>query len=101
MKYPTTAGPWYCVSGAVYADADATMPIAFMCRDERATAAGIYPTERDANARLIAAAPEMLEALEDVLLLFPEPPNTLHNPVRCVMERVRMAIDSATGGSER
>jgi hypothetical protein len=35
-----------------------------MCRDERATKAGIYPVERDSNAVLIAAAPEMADALK-------------------------------------
>lgn len=61
-----TPAPWYCIGGAVYADPENERPIAFMCRDERATAAGIYPTERDANAHLIAAAPAMYHALVEI-----------------------------------
>ena len=66
-----TPGPWHCIGGAVYRDGNAgepTGPIAFMCRDERATLAGIHPTERDANARLIAAAPDLLAACVALLV---------------------------------
>ncbi len=68
-----TPGPWYCWGGAVYRDSDQdnpTAPIAFMCRDERATAAGIYPVERDANAHFIVRAvnchADLLAALERI-----------------------------------
>ena len=56
----STLGPWKVVSGAVYTQDD--RPIADMVRNEEASKAGIYPVERDDNARLIAAAPELLEA---------------------------------------
>ena len=58
-----TPGPWYYSSGMVWADADERVAIARADRNEPAT----LPTERDANARLIAAAPEMLEALEVIM----------------------------------
>ena len=64
--YKHTPGPWICDGGAVYRNGDIDAPIAHMCRDERATKAGIYPVERDSNAVLIAAAPDLLAACEAV-----------------------------------
>ena len=64
-----TPGPWTVDSGAVYtAWADNQSPpqrrrIAFMDREEPLT----RPVERDANALLAAAAPELLEVLEDIV----------------------------------
>ena len=52
---------WKVISGAVHREKD-NAPIATMVRTEEASAAGIYPVERDENAKLIAAAPELLEA---------------------------------------
>ena len=49
-----TPGPWKVNHGSVYTIDD--KPIT-----------GSFATEREANARLIAAAPELLEALEDIL----------------------------------
>ena len=57
-----TPGPWTCHSGMVWAETTADSdgyPIAHMDRNTDRT----KPTERDANARLIAAAPEILESL--------------------------------------
>ena len=65
-KYKHTTGPWKCIGGAVYKEGDESAPIAYMCRDERATKAGIYPVERDSNAVLIAAAPELLAACKNL-----------------------------------
>ena len=67
-KYSYTPGPWVCHSGAVYKDGpnvwpkgeENGIPIAKMDREPDN---GIIPVERDANARLIAAAPELLKAL--------------------------------------
>jgi len=60
MNY--TPGPWHYESGAVWANAgdserDGAEAIAKRCHGDR------RPTERDANMRLVAAAPELLEAL--------------------------------------
>ena len=60
-----TPGPWVVAYGSVYRDLpgiceNGGIRIAQMDRSEPHTA----PTERDANARLIAAAPELLAALE-------------------------------------
>lgn len=65
MKH--TPGPWVCHSGAVYQDGPNVFPkghedgsrIALMDRNNPLT----MPTERYANARLIAAAPELLAVL--------------------------------------
>lgn len=59
-----TPGPWVFAYGSVYREDtlhdESSIRIALMDRNEPHT----MPTERDANARLIAAAPELLEALK-------------------------------------
>ena len=68
-KEKHTPGPWICHSGAVWKDGVDVypkgphngIPIAKMDREPYN---GTLPVERDANARLIAAAPDLLEALE-------------------------------------
>lgn len=61
-----TPGPWVFAYGSVYKGTFETLTdhnslrIALMDRNEPQT----QPTERDANARLIAAAPELLAACE-------------------------------------
>jgi hypothetical protein len=60
-----TKGPWYCSSGMVWADSEEQVAIARMARDEPRT----MPTERDANARLIAEAPAMLEIVRSLAKL--------------------------------
>jgi len=68
-----TPGPWTCHSGMVWKDGpnvfpkgsgEDGIPIAMMCREPNN---GTLPVERDANASLIAAAPELLEALNDLV----------------------------------
>ena len=58
-----TPGPWKTNSGQVVRESDGAV-IANMDRSDAASEAGIYPVERDDNARLIAAAPELLDALQ-------------------------------------
>lgn len=60
-----TPGPWQYASGSVYQMDGAKWPevrLALMDREELATS----PTERDANARLMAAAPELLRELDSL-----------------------------------
>jgi len=59
-----TPGPWVVSSGEVYT-AKTGIPIARMRRDTPDTT----PTERDSNAQLIAATPELLLALDSAWLL--------------------------------
>lgn len=65
METKHTPGPWVCHSGMVWKPdgSEDGIPIAHMDRSTPAT----RPTERDANARLIAAAPEMYEALRAIV----------------------------------
>lgn len=62
-----TKGPWVLNTGMVQSKKGS--PIAKMFRDNSDFDGVPYipPTERDANARLIAAAPEMLEFIKMVL----------------------------------
>jgi hypothetical protein len=57
-----TPGPWHFEAGRIWQRGDNPEPIA--CADT-------YPeeTEREANARLIAAAPDLLAALIDAVAL--------------------------------
>lgn len=68
-----TPGPWEVCSGMVQTVAEHNcktpgcgvhIPIAYM---DREAGNGTMPVERDANAYLIAAAPEMFELLQDLM----------------------------------
>ena len=60
-----TPGPWKVITGAVYTaqSTGKVVPIASM---DREAGNGTSLVEREANARLIAAAPELLKALEEI-----------------------------------
>lgn len=68
-KAKHTRGPWVYHSGMVWKPdgSEDGFPIARMDRETGST----IPTERDANARLIAAAPELLAACEALLVQIP------------------------------
>lgn len=63
MNKHQTPGPWIYDSGCIYASRDGkpAYRLASMDREEHETA----PWERDANARLMARAPELLEICEE------------------------------------
>jgi hypothetical protein len=54
--------------------------------------------EADANARLIAAAPELLEALTNLCGLAEKRPGSLHE-YKAAVDSARAAIAKATGGA--
>lgn len=87
-----TPGPWVVCSGMVETVPTDTphhehcgIPIAHM---DRTPGNGTLPVERDANARLIAAAPDLLTALEEMVL---------SSPYHVYADRARHAIRKATG----
>ena len=84
-----TKGPWIFTPGNMPAIADSTCaPVAMQCR--RGT-----PEEAKANAQLIAAAPELLEALERLLLRCEEILPSYD--AKDVIEPARAAIAKAKG----
>ena len=60
-----TKGPWKMDSGQVVRSSDGAV-IANMDRSDAAWEAGIQPVERNNNARLIASAPDMRRALDEI-----------------------------------
>ena len=93
MDTKHTPGPWDVSSGMVWHEGT---PIARMDRETPDTT----PVERDCNARLIAAAPELLEAV-DLLLDGLVPTATLDGFISPESERAinaaHKAIAKATG----
>jgi hypothetical protein len=96
-----TPGPWICHSGAVWQDgphvypkgnADG-IPIARMDREDRRTT----PVERDNNAKLIAAAPELLDALKVFLEAWDNNDVTTTAAMEAAERQTRMAIAKAEG----
>ena len=67
-----TPGPWVCHSGMVWKDGPNVFPKGNengipICRMDREPGNGTVPVERDANACLISAAPELLEACKALM----------------------------------
>ena len=81
-----TPGPWQVVSGAVQTEKG--IPIAKM---DREVGNGTVPTERDKNAHLIAAAPDLLAALQVVQSVLPD-----NGRGAWATATARAAIDKAT-----
>lgn len=65
-------------------------PICFMPDEE-------FTSETEANARLLAAAPDLLKALEDMVICFERFEDT-HTAL--VMEAARIALGKAVGAKE-
>ena len=106
-KQRFTPGPWTCHSGMVWKDGPDVypkgdkdgVPIATMCREPNN---GTLPVERDANARLIAAAPELLAALKGILDVLPRdkvhPVGYTDGKQDKANDAARAAIQKAEGG---
>ncbi len=93
-QYHHTPGPWIEEGGSVFTEAG-RLPIANMERDTN-KAQGIPPVERDQNAKLIAAAPEMLAAIDGLHGLLTADMNALmpwHGEIQVLLN----AADKARG----
>lgn len=68
MNAKYTPGPWFYVTGAAWTTPQGPDDGGY-CIATRASAAPINPSEKDANLRLIAEAPAMVEALRALIPL--------------------------------
>ena len=82
-----TSGPWEVLDPYIYSNGTRQYPIAEIKRGR------FDPVMQDANARLIAAAPDMLEALEGMVCVFG---GRAHKVVR----QAQAAIATAKGDDE-
>jgi hypothetical protein len=94
-----TPGPWELEAGRTLRTRSGTFYLTYGTEPKTGKWSFDSPTELDANARLIAAAPDMLEALEDVLLMLQDMPTERYatgadKPMR---ERVHAIIRKARG----
>lgn len=91
MKH--TPGPWEAVGTGVYAETpNGSREIIFSRHNTRSA----EEPERRANARLIAAAPELYAALREMAFYFEVP---LKSPLAArLQDRVLRALTSADGG---
>lgn len=83
-----TPGPWVIINHQIGGADGKEVGNAF--------APGRPAVEQEANARLIAAAPDLLEALESILLIKPTPAQTLNWEL---YEAAQTAISKAKGTS--
>lgn len=106
-NFGPTPGPWHYDSGSVYAqgerddDKPGPRPIARM---DREPGNGTFGAERDANARLIAAAPDLLnvvrevdEWIDDARMVSDEFRAAEDDDLRAIVGRLRAAIAKARG----
>jgi hypothetical protein len=69
MENRFTTGPWAITEGQDFADYDCYMIVCDEGKNNDFSVACLYGPDAKANASLIASAPELLEALQDVLQL--------------------------------
>lgn len=97
MNTKHTPGSWVFAYGSVYREDtlhdESSIRIALMDRNEPHTT----PCERDANARLIAAAPDLLAACEAAMLLYDLPNIDLAGSAQVVRDQIKAAIAKAKG----
>jgi hypothetical protein len=93
-----TPGPWHFVPMAQMADCNEQGPMAGVFDDDDGEMDALIATaEKDADARLMAAAPDLLDALLDVRNQFFDEPEVGWRGR--MLARVDDAIAKATGGS--
>lgn len=94
-----TPGPWYAVGGVVE-HPDDTVPDICVC-DPKLFGMGHLPRSREeiiANARLIAAAPDLLDALQLSLEYWAHREQRYKNRSPVWVQEARAAIAKAKGG---
>jgi hypothetical protein len=92
MKTKHTPGPWY--ETGPYVQSAAINEDNYVCRAE-----GDNPKQIEANAHLIAAAPDLLAELQDIAAFVDSAiQQDILNGVECfpMMERIRAALTKAT-----
>ena len=101
MKQQYTLGPWKCSQYLGYPAWSVHMDAGDRGRGSTIVdgVAGIDLEQRLANARLIAAAPDLLDALQDVCarLMFRGVSHDAGNPDRTALNSARAAIAKALG----
>ena len=100
MSNKFTPGPWHVAQGSVFAGVGTEVEpcIAHM---DREISNGTSPTERDANATLIAASPELLAACEAALAKFRlDGDDAEHLATSALRNQLRIAITKAKGDSK-
>ncbi len=88
-----TPGPW-AIEGK-FVKEEATRYQDFICKEPE----GFYQNDDKwkANARLIAAAPDLLAALEEAIELFDQDDNDLTLAGKRIVSRWRATVEKATG----
>jgi hypothetical protein len=88
-----TPGKWVCIDGKVFSDGFTTKtPIATVHKRKS-------PHVTLANARLISEAPELLQALQDLLVLYQRKRPGVWGESLDQVKAAKAAIQKATGGA--
>ena len=100
-----TPGPWAVDSDGsgwyIEATPERGHSLAFIASPEFQEEPDTSASEAEANARLIAAAPDLLEALQWLVDILPDPDLDNDELQRTWTRRARAAIAKATGGAAR
>jgi hypothetical protein len=98
-KHAHTPGPWDYYDMAAYGIAICKGGIGGQNVGHAHMYVGLTAEETTANARLIAAAPELLEALKGVIVNFPAFNRDRHPCLGDALDAARAAIAKAEGGA--
>ena len=99
-----TPGPWELVAGRTFHTEDGTFSLSYGRESGTNVPRFRSPERLDANARLIAAAPDLLAAAEWVIgnlpVTAPTANGTLLSTWETMQRKLRLAIARAKGGKE-